>query len=132
MRKISILSLVALHVYLVGFIIANLLANIKTLKVQLSSLQDSSMYEIFEKSKKKVTMFVLYGVAIFFYYSFYAVWIGLPAMVDLKEEKRAGMDRAEKVVCMLTLASITTIFHPCFFTEAFQMGQIPPLVLAME
>lgn len=132
MRKISIWGLVVFHVYLIGFITINLLTSIKTLKVQLSSLQDFSMHEIFEKSKSKVTMFILYGVVIFFYYSFYTVWIGLPVMADLKEEEKAGMDRAEKVVCMLALASITTIFHPCFFTEAFQMGQIPPLVLTME
>eukprot|EP00826_Nyctotherus_ovalis_P036505 TRINITY_DN3241_c0_g1_i6.p1 TRINITY_DN3241_c0_g1~~TRINITY_DN3241_c0_g1_i6.p1 ORF type:complete len:149 (-),score=32.05 TRINITY_DN3241_c0_g1_i6:332-778(-) len=129
LKLISSWTLVVFYIYLTNLVVLNVLHNIKILRMQIIPFQYLAMQEIANETKKKIKMFVLYGIIIVFYYSFFAMNIGVPLIFDIAKENEAYLDKAEKVVCMVALAFITSIFHPTFFTGTFQLGQTSPAVL---
>lgn len=129
LKLISSWTLVVFYVYLTKLVVLNVLHSIKTLRMQVAPFQYLAMQEIARETKKKIKMFILYGIIMVFYYSFFAMNIGVPLIFDIAKENEAYLNKAERVICMVALAFITSIFHPTFFTGTFQLGQTSPSVL---
>ena len=113
-----------INLYLIGFISFNVFKNILLLRGQYLNLLDPSMEEIRSGIKKKIIMFAIFGIIIDLYYLYSSIQLALFLSQDMADKTKLILKYVNSLVCSSVLILVTTIFHPCFFTASFQLGQM--------
>eukprot|EP00826_Nyctotherus_ovalis_P044956 TRINITY_DN4909_c0_g2_i10.p1 TRINITY_DN4909_c0_g2~~TRINITY_DN4909_c0_g2_i10.p1 ORF type:complete len:191 (+),score=15.06 TRINITY_DN4909_c0_g2_i10:1005-1577(+) len=115
---------VAFYAFMTVFVWVNLVLNFRTLMNHRRTMQDPSMSEIRRGLCTKIIMFVLFGLVIAVYYIIVATCLVLHIATKLTNRESIVLANIERVVVLVTVILLTTIFHPCFYTASFQLGQI--------
>ena len=127
-RLISSWMLILFYGALSLFICFNVIANILWIKQQYTNMTDPNMAEIRYGFLKKGIMYLLFGLSSVAFYIFSIYYFIIITMVEMTARKEIRFGLIKRVICFIFILLLTIIFHPYFFDNFFQLGQMQQVI----
>lgn len=112
------------NIILIIFAEIGIIQNIRKLHNLASNMLNLEMNEIRRGIKKKIIIYEIFGILIIFYYCWGAIYMAVLPFLQITDRKSEYFGAINSGVTLFTILIICIIFHPCYFTAAFQLGQI--------
>ena len=112
------------YLLLVVFVIIYVVNNTKTLKRVVDSIIQVNLEDIKRGLLLKIRMLFFFAIIMVTYYSSLGIFMCTSPFLRLTDRTKEVIFGFFTVACWLVITISALIFHPCFFTAAFQLGEI--------
>ncbi len=117
--------LVASMEYLLAMmVVLNVRRNVCSLRQRAEWIVIQGAAQVRHCLLQKADMLLSFGVAAGFYYIYSSVFMMVLMFVGIADRTAETWNGINAVLDWAVVTATATIFHPCFFTEAFRLGQV--------
>ncbi len=114
----------ALDFTLVTAITMGVVKNARMIQDRVGNFVGPGMEEIHRGILRKSVMLVVFNVVTGLFYLCCGVFMMVMPLIDITDRTREIWNGVNTILHWAAVTAITMIFHPCFFTAAFQLSQV--------